>query len=141
MLKLPEFPELIHKFLAEQLHPDAPGIPLIQNNGKIHIFYSAAATFHAPSDPSGIQSMQCEQICTAPAWRNGAPHYDCAFINCRSEDGPLHGLEVCRVFLFFSFSHRDTLFLCALIQWYSFIGDEPDEETGMWMVEIGRAHV
>jgi hypothetical protein len=47
----------------------------------------------------------------------------------------MRGLEVARVFLFFSFSHRFTLYPCALVQWFSIIGDEPDEETGLWMVE------
>ena len=83
MLELPEFPKLIHKFLAKQLHPDVPGMPLIQNDRKIQVFYSTTATFRAPSDPSGIRSMQQEQIRTAPSWRNGAevftlPHVFCA---------------------------------------------------------------
>ena len=135
MLELPEFPKLIHKFLAEQLHPDAPAIPLIQNDGKIRVFYSATAIFCAPSDPSGIRSMRREQIRTTPSWRNGAPRYDCAFINSGSEDDPLCGLDVCRIFLFFSFVHKNTLYPCALIQWYSLIGNEPNEDTGMWMVK------
>jgi hypothetical protein len=135
MLELPEFPILVHKFLAKQLHPDTPGIPLIQNDGKIRVFYSATAIFRAPSDPSGIRSMQREQIRTTPSWRNGAPRYDCAFINSGSEDDPLRGLIVGRIFLFFTFVHKEILYSCALIQWYSFIGNEPDEDTGMWMVK------
>jgi hypothetical protein len=135
MLELPEFPRLIHKFLAKQLHPDTPGIPLIQNDQKIRVFYSASATFRAPSDPSGVRSMRSEQIRTAPSWRNGAPRYDCAFISSGSEDDPLHGLNVCRIFLFFTFVHKNTIYPCALIQWYSLIGNERDEDTGMWMVE------
>ena len=135
MLKLPKFPKLIHKFLAKQLHPNVPGIPSIQNDRKIQVFYFATATFHAPSDPSGIRSMRREQIRTAPSWRNSAPHYDCAFISSSSEDDPLHGLDVCRVFLFFNFVHKNTLYPCALIQWYSLISNERDEDTGMWMVK------
>ena len=135
MLELPEFPRLIYKSLTKQLHPDTPGIPLIQNDRKMRVFYSATATFRAPSDPSGVQSMQQEQIHTAPSWRNGAPRYNCAFIASSAEDDPLHGFDVCRVFLFFTFVHKNTLYSCALIQWYSLISDEPDEDTGMWMVE------
>ena len=137
MLELPEFPRLIHKFLAKQLYPDTPGLPLIQNDKKIRVFYSATAIFRAPSDPSGIRSMRREQIRTAPSWRNGAPRYDCAFISSGSEDAsdPLHGLNVCRIFLFFTFVHKNSLYPCALIQWYSFISNERDEDTGMWMVE------
>ena len=135
MLELPEFPGLVYKFLAKQLHPDTPGIPLIQNDRKIRVFYSATATFRAPSDLSGIRSMRREQIRTTPSWRNGAPRYDCVFISSGSEDDPLHGLDVCRTFLFFSFVHKNKLYSCALIQWYSLISDKPDEDTGMWMVE------
>ena len=136
MLELPEFPKLIHKFLAKQLHPNAPEMPLIQNDRRIRVFYSATATFRAPSDPSGIRSMRREQIRTAPSWRNGAPRYDCAFVNSGgSEEDPLHGLDVCRIFLFFTFVHKNTLYSCALIQWFSLISNEPDEDTGMWMVK------
>ena len=137
MLELPEFPQLIRKFLNYQLYPDTPDDILVHHDGKIRIFYSATATFRAPSDPSGIRSMRREQIRATPSWRNGAPRYDCAFMNCNpgDEDAPLHGLEVGRIFLFFCFVHQDTLYSCALVQWYSFIGDKPDEDTGMWLVE------
>ena len=85
MLELPEFPRLIYKFLTKQLHPDTPGIPLIQNDRKMWVFYSATATFCAPSNPSGVQSMRQEQIHTAPSWRNGAPRYD--WFHCQQRRG------------------------------------------------------
>jgi hypothetical protein len=47
----------------------------------------------------------------------------------------MRGLQVARVFLFFSFVHKDSYYPCTLIQWFSVIGDEPDDETGFWMVE------
>ena len=47
----------------------------------------------------------------------------------------MRGLEVARVFLFFSFMHSGTYYPSALVQWFSIVGDEPDEETGLWMVE------
>lgn len=43
-------------------------------------------------------------------------------------------MSVARVFLFFSFRHDDQLYPCALVQWYSTIGDTPDNVTGMWLV-------
>jgi hypothetical protein len=46
----------------------------------------------------------------------------------------MHGLTVARVFLFFSFVHRDTKHTCALVHWFSTIGTAPDDETGLWMV-------
>ena len=44
-------------------------------------------------------------------------------------------LDVVRVLLFFSFWYEDVLYPCALVRWFKFISDEPDEDTGMWMVE------
>ena len=119
MLELPKFPRLIYKFLMKQLHPDTPGIPLIQNDRKMRVFYSATATFCAPSNPSGVQSIQREQIHTAPSWRNGAPCYYCAFIASGAEDDPLHRFDVCQVFLFLPLSTRIPLsWLLASWQWH-----------------------
>jgi len=44
-------------------------------------------------------------------------------------------LELLGFSYFFSFVHGDTYYPCALVQWFSVIGDEPDDETGFWMVE------
>jgi len=103
--------------------------------GKLSIFYNASSTFRAPSDPSGPSGMRREYIRATPSWRKGHARYDCIFINTRPELAGMRGLEVARVFLFFSFGHKDTHYPCALIQWFSVIGDEPDGETGYWVVE------
>jgi hypothetical protein len=39
------------------------------------------------------------------------------------------------VYLFFSFKYDEVCYLCALIHWFSTVGEAPDEETMMWMVE------
>jgi hypothetical protein len=39
-----------------------------------------------------------------------------------------------RVFLFFSFNFNSRYYPCALVQWFVPIGDEPDEDTNMWVV-------
>jgi hypothetical protein len=49
-------------------------------------------------------------------------------------DGML-GLDIARVRLIFSFKHGDTIFPCALVHWFSRVGDSPDELTGMWIVK------
>ena len=36
---------------------------------------------------------------------------------------------------FFPFKQSGVVYPCALVDWYSRVGDVPDEETGMWMVE------
>jgi hypothetical protein len=79
--------------------------------------------------------MWREYICATPAWRKGRARYDCIFINAQPELAGMRGLEVAHVFLFFSFMHQDISYPCALIQWFSVIGDEPEDETGLWMVE------
>lgn len=42
--------------------------------------------------------------------------------------------DVARVRLFFSFRFCGKFYPCALVHWYSRIGDSPDEDTGMWRV-------
>jgi hypothetical protein len=42
---------------------------------------------------------------------------------------------VARVYLFFSFKYNDICYLCVLVHWFSTVGEAPDEETTMWMVE------
>jgi hypothetical protein len=107
--------------------------PVIE--GKIHIFNSAIATFYAPSDVSGIAGMRREYIRATESWRNGPPRYDCVLVNAKPDIDGARGFEVARVFLFFSFLHGDKEYPCAFIQWYTFVGTEPDEDTGYWVIE------
>jgi len=133
---------MIRQFLYDQLYPDSE-IPSSQLevtayptfNGKISIFYSANATFRAPSDISGVNGMRREYIRATPSWRKEGPRYDCIFLNTNSEMEGMSGLEVARVLAFFSFFFDDKEYQCALIHWFSRVGLEPDQDTGMWMVE------
>ncbi|KAG1886072.1 hypothetical protein F4604DRAFT_1877994 [Suillus subluteus] len=108
---VPDLQRLIRHFLFSQLNPDdarnpedIPATSLPRHPGKLRVFNSAAATFYAPSDPSGIDA-----------------------------EG-MRGLEVARVICFFSFNHNWEVYPCALIHWFEKIGNDPDENTGMWMV-------
>jgi hypothetical protein len=74
-------------------------------------------------------------IRATPNWHKGHARYDCVFVNVRPELDGMRGLEVTCVFLFFSMTHRTESYPCALVQWFSVVGDEPDDETGLWMVE------
>jgi len=140
-LELPEFPELVRRFLYDLQYPNArvpstfvsiDACPMFE--GKISVFHSASATFRAPSDPSGPRSMRREYIRATPSWRKGHPRYDCVFVNSQPELLGMRGLTVARVFLFFSFMHRGTKHECALVHWFSTIGTDPDDETGLWTV-------
>src|SRR5258707_8089219 len=44
-------------------------------------------------------------------------------------------LDVARIWFFLLFSYCGTTYPCALVHWYSHIGDKPDEKTGMWIVQ------
>ncbi|EAU88020.1 hypothetical protein CC1G_12172 [Coprinopsis cinerea okayama7 len=101
---------------------------------KIHTYPSARADFFAPSDVSGIEGMRTERIRAVRSWQGGRPRYDCVFIGASDEPG-FRGLLVARVFLFFQLSYCDEKHPCALVQWYSTVGDEPCPDTGMWVVE------
>ncbi|KAF8808348.1 hypothetical protein BYT27DRAFT_7222939 [Phlegmacium glaucopus] len=131
-LELTSFPIMVWKFLYNQLYPDST-IPLEdvledsypQITGKIFVFNSAIATFYAPSDISGATS----------SWRRGAPRYDCVLINSHPNIDGAGGFEIACIFLFFSFKRNCVVYHCALVQWFSFVGVEPNEETGLWKVE------
>ena len=80
---------LIQEFIYEQHHPNSsacniPNLPPFYE--KITIHTSAVATFHAPSDLSGIGGMKCERIHAVNRWRNGPGHYDTMFINTTHSD-------------------------------------------------------
>ncbi|GBE78450.1 hypothetical protein SCP_0113390 [Sparassis crispa] len=139
----PELPALVRRFLYNELHPhsDLHGSRISLDscppfNEKIFVHYSAAATFYAPSDPSGIGGMRRKHIRATPSWRKKEPRFDCVFVNMDPAKNRLHVHKplVARILLFFSFSYHAKRYLCALVRWFEPVGDQPDEDTGMWMV-------
>jgi len=79
--------------------------------------------------------MRREFIRAMPNWGKKRPRYDCVFINSDPSAAGMRGLEIARVRQFFSFKSAGITYPCALVQWYSRVADEPDEDTGMWIVE------
>ncbi|KAG1870501.1 hypothetical protein C8R48DRAFT_596843 [Suillus tomentosus] len=131
----------IRYFLFSQLFPndprnpeDVPAASCPRHEGGLYVFNSAATTFYAPSDPSGVGSMRREQIRACPLWRNVSPHNDCVFVNTNSDLEGMKGLEVARVKCFFSFKFDWVTYPCALVQWFDKVSDCADEDTGMWIV-------
>ncbi|KAF8954137.1 hypothetical protein BDZ97DRAFT_1634965, partial [Flammula alnicola] len=107
-------------------------------SGKTYVYNSARAVFYAPSDLSGLGGLHHERIRSVSSWYGGAAHRDCIFVGNTDAEPDAEGftnLHVARVFLFFSFNHDGVTYPCALVQWFSAVGDAPDEETTMWMVE------
>jgi hypothetical protein len=96
---------------------------------------SAVATFYAPSDISGVGGMRYECIHAVDMWRNGPGRYDCVFVSTDSAAEGMHGFDIAHVKLLFPFKHEGTIYPCALVHWYSHVGDSPNEDTGMWVVE------
>ena len=103
------------------------------------MYHSAVATFRTPSNPSGPGGMYREAIRSTPQWTRGdipGPRRDCVFVD-GGEPGArgMRGLLVARVYLFFKFSFANVEYPCALVHWYTRIGTEPNEPTGLWTVE------
>ncbi|KAJ6620203.1 hypothetical protein B0H10DRAFT_2163625 [Mycena sp. CBHHK59/15] len=143
-LDLPLLVPLIRRFLYLQDNPDHdPEIPLahiplddcLDAPGSVKVFPSAIAKFYAPSDQSGMRGMLREHIRVVRSWRGGPARYDCVFIEGDPDLPGFRGLLAARVLLFMSFKHRGTTYPCALVTWFSAIGDEPCPDVGMWMVE------
>ncbi|KAG6898427.1 hypothetical protein C0992_004138 [Termitomyces sp. T32_za158] len=124
------------------MHPDL-AIPLVDvpiedcpsPDGKIRVYPSAIATFHAPSNISGLGGMFRERIRAVSSWHRGPPRYDCVFVEHDRNAQGFRGLHVARVRLFFEITHSQRKYPCALVTWFSPISDEPCPETGLWIVE------
>lgn len=99
------------------------------------MYNSAVATFYAAADPSGIGGMRREFIRAMPSWRKGPPRYDTVFLDRNRNLPGMRGIGVVRALMFFSFDFRGVTYPCALVRWYTTLGDGPDEDTGMWVVQ------
>ena len=95
--------DLIQKFIYDQQHPDdCSNSSSVSAHptffGLITIYPSAVATFHAPSDPSGIGGMRREHIRAVNLWRKGPSRYDTIFVNTDPSMEGMRGLP-CPSFL------------------------------------------
>lgn len=80
--------------------------------------------------------MKCEHICAVKTWRKGPGRYNTVFVVTDSTVSVgMAGLNVTQVQLFFSFTVNGIQYPCALIHWFTRIGDRPDKAIGMWIVE------
>jgi hypothetical protein len=122
--------------IAEQIGMSPESLPPIKS--KISVFHSAVATFFSPSDPSGIHGMRRERIRSTPSWRGREKRHDCAFIVEDDSKPGIEGMSVVRVMLFFSFVFDGVFYPCALVEWFTKIGQDP--VTGLWMVTPDITH-
>ncbi|KAI9436911.1 hypothetical protein H4582DRAFT_2111949 [Lactarius indigo] len=143
-LKVPHLPRLINQFLCEQLdgnsdHED-PNHTCLKYVSRICIFNHATAMFCTPSDPSNEQGMRQEVIQATPLWFKGTLHYDCIFVNSNNELHGMHEMKIAQAICFFSFMYLSVTYPCVLVHWFSHISEEPDKDTGMWMVTPDFVH-
>ncbi|KLO08398.1 hypothetical protein SCHPADRAFT_916959 [Schizopora paradoxa] len=141
----PAFPDMLRRFVHNQLHPDDPveprsrtpdlDIDLPDMEARIAVKYSATAIFYAPSDVCGVGGMRKEIIRATPSWRRGPARFDCVFVSTGDAPGSFRSLSVAHVKLFFSFRSAGNDFSCALVHWFKAVGSGPDADTGMWIVE------
>ncbi|KAJ8495314.1 hypothetical protein ONZ51_g1758 [Trametes cubensis] len=150
-ISIPNLSLLVSRFLYERAHPDNlqvlddDNLPLYDVK-RVHVFHSATATFYAPSDPSGQGGMRREHIRATPSWRKGSPRYDCVFLGKDPSARGFQSLHAARIRSFLSLrvgsswsassgSSEFEEIPCAVIEWFSPVGEEPDDDTGMWVVE------
>ncbi|KAG2089812.1 hypothetical protein BD769DRAFT_1395925 [Suillus cothurnatus] len=110
---------------SERPHLDEPGDGIIEGpraQCDVKLAHThPAASFYAPSDPSGVGGMRHEHIHAAPSWRRGPACNDTVLINTASEDG-INGMD-----------HSQETFPCAVVHWFKLIANELNPDTGMWM--------
>ncbi|KAF8901482.1 hypothetical protein CPB84DRAFT_1846772 [Gymnopilus junonius] len=133
-------PELTRRYLYDILNPNAaiPGsqapldrLPFV--DGPLRLYNSARAVYYAPSDLSGVGGMHHERIRAVRTWYGGPARYDCIFVGNMDSDEPgFRGLNVARVRVFFSVQHECKVYPCALVHWFSHVGNAPDPVTGLW---------
>ncbi|KAF7359961.1 hypothetical protein MVEN_00723000 [Mycena venus] len=138
----PQLPTLLGRFLHEELHgvPDGDAPPVPDDEcpifvGEITVHHSAIARFYAPSDLGGAGGMYRERIRSNPRW-HGYARRDTLLVDVGAP--VMQGFVVGRALLFFSFIFAERVFECALINWLVPVGNAPDPDTGMWVVELER---
>ncbi|KAF8224092.1 hypothetical protein L208DRAFT_1122004, partial [Tricholoma matsutake] len=74
--------------------------------------------------------MHCECIYAVKSWQKGPGRYDTIFVNTDPSMDGMQGLEVTCVHLFFSFSHEGVEYPCAIIHWFSCVGELDMSDDG-----------
>ena len=137
----PKFPGLLRRFLYDRIYPNAD-IPAAEVDlddcpyfgGNIYVFHSAIARFYAPSDLCGAGGMCRERIRSNPDWRGEYARRNTMYVELNPELEGMRGMVIARALLFFSFTFRGEHLPCALVDWFV-PQEEPDEDTGLWVVE------
>ena len=131
----PHLHQYLQQFLQDQLKLDGSSSAFFYLPDKIYVYSSAIATFYAPSNLCGSSNMCHECMHAVTSWRQCAPQYDRVFINTDESEPGMCSLSVSWANPFFTTTVNCVKYSCALVHWYSLIGDSADECTGMWVVK------
>lgn len=104
-------------------------------DGHVAVHNSARAVFYAPSELGGPGGMHSEIIRSTPRWYGKYERRDTVLVQVHDEDEVMGGMLIARVLAFVAFEHNEIPYSCAVVEWFAPISDEPDEVTGMWVVE------
>ena len=120
-------------WIQEQLEfgPDTNSSQFFYILDKIHVHLSALTTFYAASDLCGTGGMHHKYIHTITFWRYNESRYNCVFINTNKLAPCMLGLNVAWVKLFFFVTLNCAKYSCALVHWYSLVGDSPKRNTSI----------
>jgi hypothetical protein len=135
----PHLAELIQCFLHAQSNEtdDNADIPLMlcpPFDSEIMVFHSATSTIHT-SDHRSTRGMCHKVIRSTPSWCHKGACRDCIFVEHNTKVSGMRGLDVVCMLMFMSFMSGDMSYPCALVHWFTHVSEEPDELTGMWMVQ------
>ncbi|KAH9930567.1 hypothetical protein B0H21DRAFT_781092 [Amylocystis lapponica] len=147
-LDLPEFPELIQRFLYDQLYAtdnissaDVHISECPTFSSRIAVYRSASSTFYAPSELSGGGGMHREMIRSNPFWRNEYARFDTVLISTDPSCAGMCGIAVVRVVGIFAFTYDDVHYPCALVEWFELESKQPDAVTGLWQRVVTLIHL
>ena len=101
---------------------------------KVSVVTTATSMYFVPSDCSGTTGYTKELIHAMTSYRKKFPHYDTIFVRTGLTPGP-HGLSVAQLHVLFSFTIKGVHCEVALVEWFSYVGNSPDEDIGMWVVQ------
>ena len=101
---------------------------------KVLVVTTATSMYFAPSNCSGTTGYTKELIHATTSYRKKFPCYDTIFVKMELAPGP-HGLSVAQLRVLFSFTIKGIHREVALVEWFSYVSDSPDEDTRMWVVQ------
>ena len=123
--------------MSQQLNTNAGGPRPATFTGRLKVYLSATATFISPSDPCGVGCARREQIKATLSWFRGPERFDTVFVNTDNTCEGMQAMEVARIICFFSLLCTNGVsYSCALVHWFDYVVDEPDDLTRMWMVKL-----